>query len=96
MTAMISGVKCNKCKNILPPHNEKEHFDEAHIIHQCPHIKHCCDVCYSFRNLVEKNCGKLEKPVEVDGDIYNYAWVSWFCNKCISNIDLNNYKPQNT
>ena len=34
---MISGVKCNICKNELPPHTTKRHLNVEDPIHKCPH-----------------------------------------------------------
>lgn len=36
-TTIISGVKCNYCKNILPNHTIKQHFNIHCRIHKCPH-----------------------------------------------------------
>lgn len=34
---LISGIVCNECLNILPPHTGAEHLDPDHPIHKCPH-----------------------------------------------------------
>ncbi len=33
----VSGIKCNRCGNTVPPHMVKEHMNIHHPIHQCPH-----------------------------------------------------------
>ena len=35
--SLITGVVCNLCLNILPPHTGAEHLDPDHPIHICPH-----------------------------------------------------------
>jgi hypothetical protein len=35
--AIVSNIKCNKCKNVLPPHTVKQHLNENDLIHKCPH-----------------------------------------------------------
>lgn len=36
--AIVTEIKCNKCKNVLPPHTVKQHLNENDIIHKCPHL----------------------------------------------------------
>lgn len=35
--AIVTGVKCKKCTNVLPPHTIAEHMTKTHPIHTCPH-----------------------------------------------------------
>jgi hypothetical protein len=35
--ALIKGVICKRCNNELPIHTEKQHLNENHPIHKCPH-----------------------------------------------------------
>ena len=35
--SLVSGIVCNLCLNLLPPHTGAEHLDPDHPIHICPH-----------------------------------------------------------
>ena len=32
----VCNIKCNKCKNVLPPHTEEQHLNVDDPIHKCP------------------------------------------------------------
>jgi len=34
---VISGIRCNRCGEELPPHTVREHLDKDNAIHVCPH-----------------------------------------------------------
>lgn len=34
---LLKGIKCNLCKNELPPHTKKQHLNREDPIHNCPH-----------------------------------------------------------
>jgi hypothetical protein len=36
--AIVTGVICQLCNNVLPPHTVSEHFDLTCSIHECPHV----------------------------------------------------------
>jgi len=49
---IISGVKCNECETILPPHTPSVHLNAAHPIHKCPHDE-------------DGDCDMLEFPINI-------------------------------
>jgi hypothetical protein len=36
-STVISGILCNNCNNVLPPHTCEQHLDINNSIHKCPH-----------------------------------------------------------
>jgi len=75
--AMVSGIKCNQCDKVLPPHTETEHLDINNPIHKCPHNNKMSRQCLKAYYHIEEKF-KIPKGIDLKNEEQVKDWgIKW-------------------